>query len=100
MIDLWLVLSNGLWLAGLALLLAAVSWAWWAAGVDGVRFGAALARPPARWASALGVIGVCAGLAATGASWWERALWAALAVGELVHVVASRSRRLARDRAR
>lgn len=80
MIDAWLVASNGLWIAGLSLLLAALSWASWAAHAEGGRMRAVLARPGARAAWGLGLGLFCAGMAATGRAWWEWGLWGMLAI--------------------
>ena len=33
----WLVVSHGLWIAGLAIVLAVLSWAWWIAGEEVLR---------------------------------------------------------------
>ena len=70
MIDLWHVVSNSIWIAGLAMLLAALSWARWIGENQGRR------RP--RLALNLGLALFCAGLAATGRGWWERVLWGLL----------------------
>jgi len=80
MIDVWGVLANSLWILGLAILLAALSWAHWVANTKKVRLRAVLGRPWAQRVLTLGLILLCAGLAATGRTWWERALWALLAV--------------------
>jgi hypothetical protein len=82
-IDLWFVASNSLWIAGLSLLLATISWASWAASVEGARMGTLLARRGARRAWSLGLALFSSGLAATGRAWWERALWGALAIAFL-----------------
>jgi len=70
-IDVWYVVSNSIWIAGLVVLLAALSWERWIAGENRTR------RQP-RLALNLGLILFCAGLAATGRGWWERALWGLL----------------------
>ena len=70
MIDVWYVTSNLIWIAGLAMLLAALSWARWIGENQGRR------RP--RLALNLGLTLFCAGLAATGRGWWERVLWGLL----------------------
>jgi hypothetical protein len=85
MIDLWFVASNSLWILGLSILLAVLSWASWAASLsEDARgmpaFRAALARPGAQRAAWLGAALFCAGMAATGRGWWERVLWGALAL--------------------
>ena len=93
MIDVWLVASNSLWIAGLSLLLATVSWASWAASVDKGRMRAILARPGARRAWGLGTALFCAGMAATGRAWWEWVLWGTLAVALPVYALgASRAK--------
>jgi hypothetical protein len=87
-IDLWFVLSNSLWIAGLSLLLATISWASWAASVERARMGALLTRTGARRAWSLGLALFSSGLAATSRAWWERALWGALAIVFLASALA------------
>lgn len=79
MIDVWGILANSLWILGLAVLLAALSWAHWAASVEKVRFRAVLGRPRVQRVLNLGLALFCAGLAVTGRVWWERVLWGLLA---------------------
>ncbi|MDY6878135.1 MAG: hypothetical protein SWK90_18285 [Chloroflexota bacterium] len=79
MIDVWGVLANGFWILGLAVLLAVLSWAHWTASVEKVRFRAVLGRPKVQRVLNLGLAFFCAGLAATGRSWWERVIWGLLA---------------------
>lgn len=79
MIDVRGVTANSLWILGLAVLLAALSWAHWVASTEKARYRTVLGRPRARRALALGFFLFCAGLAATGRAWWERALWGVLA---------------------
>lgn len=45
MIDVWAVVANGLWVVGLAVALAAWSWASWAANVEGARTRQVPGRP-------------------------------------------------------
>jgi len=78
MINLWGIAANSLWILGLATLLAALSWAHWAASVEKVRFRAVLGRPGVRRVLDLGLALFCAGLAATSRTWWERTLWGLL----------------------
>jgi hypothetical protein len=90
MIDIWLVASNSLWIAGLSLLLATLSWASWASSVgreDGARFRAILARPGVRRMWGLGLALFCSGMAATGHAWWEWGLWGGLAASFLIFAV-------------
>ena len=89
MIDVWGVVANGLWIAGLALLLAALSWAHWVASTERSHLRTVLARSGSQLALGAGLALFCAGLAATASAWWERALWIALAVVALVQVVLS-----------
>lgn len=84
MIDVWGVVANSLWILGLAVLLAVLSWANWAASVEKVRLRTALTRPGVQRALNLGLFLFCAGLAATGRAWWERVLWGLLAVAWVV----------------
>jgi hypothetical protein len=95
MIDVWLVVSNSVWIAGLSVVLAAVSWASWKASVEraeGARLRTVLARPGVRLVWALGMALFCAGMAATGRAWWERALWGALAVAFAVYALLPQTR--------
>jgi hypothetical protein len=84
MIDVWGVAANSLWILGLSVLLATLSWASWAASEEKVRFRVALARPGIQQALNLGLFLFCAGLAATGRAWWERVLWGLLAAAWVV----------------
>jgi hypothetical protein len=79
MIEVWLVVSHGLWIGGLSIVLAVLSGARWIAGEEGVRLGAVLARYGPRRALDVGAAVFCSGLAATGRVWWEQVLWALLA---------------------
>lgn len=79
MIDVWGVIANSLWILGLAVLLAVLSWAHWVASAEGNRLRDELKRPQIQQVLDLGLFLFCAGLAATGRSWWERILWGLLA---------------------
>jgi hypothetical protein len=79
-INVWEVVANSVWILGLAVLLAAFSWASWAASVAGIRFRMVLCRPRMQRVLSLGLMLFCAGLAATGRAWWEQTLWGLLAV--------------------
>lgn len=79
MIDVWGVIANSLWILGLAVLLAVLSWTHWVASTEGNRIRDALKRPRIQQALDLGLFLFCAGLAATGRTWWERILWGLLA---------------------
>lgn len=87
MIDVWGVVGNSLWIAGLALLLATVSWASWVASTQRPRFRALLAWPGTQRVLDLGLVLFCAGLAATSRAWWEQVLWGVLALGWAVQAL-------------
>jgi hypothetical protein len=89
MIDLRTLLGGSLWILGLALILAALSWAYWVAARENVRFRVALNRPGVARALDIGLMLFCAGLAATARTGWERALWGVLAVVFLVTALMS-----------
>lgn len=79
MID-WLNLAaNSLWIVGLALALAVVSYASWEAAQSAEKLRARLAHPARQAALDFAGALFCLGLAATSASWWEKLLWGALA---------------------
>jgi hypothetical protein len=80
MIDWFGVFRNALWICGLALALAAFSYADWRRRVQAPRqsLGRALEGPWFRAAFSLGLTLVCAGLALGGGPWWAVALWAGL----------------------
>ena len=94
MIDVSSMLANGLWVAGLALLLATLSWAHWRASREHWRASrerrtlrAELHRPATGRTLNAGMVLFCAGLAATGRRWWEWVLWGLLALGFLAQAV-------------
>ena len=87
MIDVWSMLATGLWVAGLALLLATLSWAQWRAGRERRPLRAELRRTATGRTLDVGMVLFCAGLAATGRRWWEWALWGLLALGFLLQAV-------------
>ena len=68
-----------LWIAGLGIVFATVSYATWLAGEERQRVGAVLRMPAQRLALELGFVLVCLGLFLTAHSLWERAVWVALA---------------------
>ena len=89
MIDFRSVAANALWILGLALILAALSWVYWVAARENVRFRVALNRPGVARGLDIGLMLFCAGLAATARTGWERALWGVLAVVFLVTALMS-----------
>ncbi len=87
MIDLWGVMANGLWILGLAVVLAALSWADWKAKASSTPLRVTLAKAPVQRILNLGLALFCAGLAATATSWWQRILWGALSLGWIIQIV-------------
>lgn len=98
MIDIWGVVANSLWILGLAVLLAALSWAHWAANVERIRFRVVLSRPGLRQVMNLGLILLCAGLVVAGRAWWERVLWGLLGIAWVVQAWLVRGKRGDRSR--
>jgi hypothetical protein len=86
MIDIWGVVANSLWILGLAVLLAVLSWARWIAQTEQSDLRIVLNQPSIQTALDVGLFLFCAGLAATGRAWWERVLWGLLAVAWVVQV--------------
>ena len=84
MIDIWGVIANSLWVLGLSVLLAALSWAHWVASTEKCLFRKVLKRPATQLALDLGLFLFCSGLAATARTWWERVLWGLLAIAWVV----------------
>jgi hypothetical protein len=80
MIDWYGVFRNALWIAGLAVILAAVSYADWRRGFQSPkgRMRAALGRPGFLAAFSIGMVLFCTGLALSSNAWWEIAAWALL----------------------
>lgn len=73
--------AGALWVVGLGIVLAAVSYTSWAVSVRRVPVSLrqALGRPAFTVAFDLGLALVCAGLALAGREWWEQLAWAVLA---------------------
>ena len=79
-IDWRLVAFSALWLTGLAVLLAAFSFADYFAAQQHVRTRAVLGWPGFQAALNLGLVLFCLGLLGTAHPWWQQLLWALLAV--------------------
>lgn len=85
MID-WLgVFNNALWIIGLAVVLAAVSYADWQRRLSTEKrsLAQALAAPTFQISWSIGLLLFCVGLALTSRVWWQMALWALLALAFL-----------------
>ena len=81
MID-WLnVLENSIWLVGLAICLATVSYADWQAHATGVRLRVTLETPSYALALLGGLALVGLGVALSAEQWWARLVWALIAIG-------------------
>ena len=82
MIDWYGVFHNALWIFGLAIVLAALSYADWRRRLASPRvsFRKALSEPGFQAAVSLGFTLFCAGLALGSTVWWQIVAWAALAL--------------------
>ena len=80
MID-WVIVGFGaLWILGLGLVVATLSFANYLASQQKRRFGQALEMPACRIMIDLGLVLFCLGLAGGVSAVWERLLWAVLAL--------------------
>ena len=80
MVNAWGVVSTGLWVTGLALVLAVLGRAHWDAANERERLGAVLARRDVRRALLAGATLASVGLACASRTWWERVVWILAAV--------------------
>jgi hypothetical protein len=87
MIDPWRLLYNGIWIAGLALTLAAWSLARWRAQRQTVRLRQVVGEPSFVLPVSAGLTLFCVGLALCARSWWETVSWALLALLSAVQTV-------------
>jgi len=86
MID-WIgVATNSLWIMGLAVCLAALSFADYDAHHTGRKLRQVLASSGYSLALWSGLALFCAGVALSGGRWWERGLWGVLALMAAVEV--------------
>jgi hypothetical protein len=90
MINVWTVLANSLWILGVAVLLAIVSWAYWVANTQGDRFRTVMNLPRTQQALNGAAFLFCVGLAATSRIWWEQLLWGLLAAAWAVRALLKR----------
>lgn len=84
-IDWFGVFRNALWILGLAIALASVSYADWRRRLYQPPMGlrSALGQPSFQAAWSLGLLLFCAGLALSDGPWWQTLAWAALALAFL-----------------
>jgi hypothetical protein len=78
LIDWRLVGFSALWILGLSVLLATISFADYTANTEGVRLRDALGRRSYQAAIYAGLTLFGFGLAGTAGSWWETAIWIVL----------------------
>lgn len=79
MIDLWGILRNLLWIAGLAVGLATLSIAEYQANEE-VKLRQKLAEPASQLLLSSAITLVCLGLFLSGRFWWERAIFGLVAL--------------------
>ena len=84
MIDLWGVVSNFLWILGLAVLLATWSYAHYEARMSHQKVGEKLDELTYALSLDGGLLLFCAGLAATEHRWWARMIWIGMGIAILV----------------
>lgn len=82
MIDWYGVFHNALWVLGLAIALASLSYSDWQRRTSEPRVGfrAMLGQPGFQTAFSVGMVLFCAGIALGGAVWWQTLGWALLAL--------------------
>jgi hypothetical protein len=89
LIDWRLVGLSALWIVGLAVVLSVLGFADYHAHAERRRFLATLGRPAYRLATNIGLLLFCLGLFGLSASWWERVIWAILALAFLAYAIAA-----------
>jgi hypothetical protein len=89
MIDWMGLAANSLWILGLAVALAALSYASWQAWQNKEKLRLRLASRGAQLAFNLAGVLFCAGLAAASQSWWQILLWAILGLLFLAQLLLS-----------
>jgi hypothetical protein len=90
-INWWSVISNGFWIVGLAMLLAALSYFYWSGGEERTTVREQLEKPAFLrvFAGAMVLVGI--GLAGTSQSIWETALSVGLIIGSVVFYLTLRT---------
>ena len=87
MIDWANLAANGLWILGLAVILATISYASWQASTSGEKLGACIGRPAYQVALSVGTLLFTAGLAAAAGGLFTRIVWVILALLSLVSLI-------------
>lgn len=87
MIDWFGVFANFLWVLGLAIALAAFSYASWQASVTKEKTFTVLKQPNYLVVFSIAAIFFCAGLAATSDAIWEIAIWSIMGIVFLVQAI-------------
>lgn len=77
----WIVLTNGVWILGSAIALAALSCADWRAASHGERLWVTLGRAQHAIPFLSGIALACAGFALCDHRWWAKGAWGILFVG-------------------
>jgi len=90
MIPWWSVFFNGLWICGLAVILAGFSYHYWLAHQEGRRLGGQLQGSAFRQVFWLGLALVGAGLAGTNDGIWELIIWILVMLYSLFNLVVVR----------
>jgi len=80
MIDWYALFANALWVIGLAVVLAAISWSFYAASRSAVSVRRQLAAPGFNLAASLGMMLVMLGLALQSEALWQIPIWLVMAV--------------------
>ena len=94
MIDWYSIFATSLWVSGLAIVLAAVSYAWYEAAASRRRLRLVLGLPPFELAYTAGLALFSLGmLAQTDSAWWESLLWLLLAIAFGVQAWSAQRRR-------
>jgi hypothetical protein len=84
MIDWRPVITNSFWILGLAVILAALSYSYWAGGEEQTTFRQQLEKPRLHRIFAFAFVLVGIGLAGTSQNRWETALSAVLIIGSVL----------------
>ena len=86
MIDWWNVLTHALWIVGLAIALAALSYTEWTSSRAGEGIAVTLKRIVREPVFLLGLALACLGAGLSVAVWWQRVLWFLLGAGLVISI--------------